>query len=359
MKVIFAGSFNESEIMAGPEKVSKRIFEEYSKIDKTLFICYYQDGKKYGYFTKLFGCRKITTVNDSDVLMLGIIRMLYVILKLKPKIIHIPDYNRFVVFLYLLKLFSGIKIFYTLNGIVRHENKYFIKESRYSVIKNKFAEKIIIYKSDRIFYLSEFSRNMLYKYYSPDILKLSKVINGLDNCFLDFAKTQKTEKDNNSIVFIGNIDREDKGFRFLYEVLSKFEINTRLFIIDSLSKKDRYKSLTNLSITVTNKMTPVEMVEYFKDKRIIVSASKYDQFPISIIEAISCGLYPVLTKQTGLSEMIGEYVSVSTFDYGDENSLKSILADVLDGNLVFKVKTDLDRLSWKNIFEKYYLKFYL
>jgi glycosyltransferase involved in cell wall biosynthesis len=359
MKVIFAGSFNESGIMAGPEKVSKRIFEEYSKIDKTLFVCYFQDGKKYSYIKKLFGCKKITSVNGSQVIMFGIIRMLFEILKLKPKFIHIPCFDRFTVFLYLLRLISKVKIFYTLNGIVRHENKYFIKESQFTVLKNRIVEKIIIYASDRIFYLSEFSKKMLFMYYSPDVSRLSKATNGLDDCFLDFAKKHHTKKDDNTIVFIGNIDREDKGFRFLFEALSKFEFKTKLFIIDSADKSDRFKSLPNLNISVTDKMIPSEMVEYFMDKRIIVSASKYDQFPISILEAISCGLYPILTRQTGLSEIMGDYLSISTFDYGDEKSFLDILTKLFNGNLTYQLKTDLEQLSWKNIFEKYYLSFYL
>ena len=55
MKVIFIGTYNESEILSGPEKVCKRVFEEYSKIDDTIFIQYFQDGRKYSYFKKLFG----------------------------------------------------------------------------------------------------------------------------------------------------------------------------------------------------------------------------------------------------------------------------------------------------------------
>jgi len=356
MKVIFAGSYNTGEIFSGPEKVSKRIFEEYSKIDKTLFICYFQDGNKYGYIKKLFGSKKITSVNGSDVLMLGIIRMLYEILKLKPKFIHIPCFDRFTVFLYVLRLFSKVKIYYILNGIVRHENKYFIKESQLTVLKNIIVEKIIVYASDRIFYLSEFSKKILFMYYSPDVSRLTKAINGLDECFLGFAKPTKI--DYKSIVFIGNIDREEKGFRFLLEALSKFEIKTKLYIIDSAEKRVRFKLLPNLKISVTDKMKPVEMVEYLKDKQIIVSPSKYDQFPISILEASSCGLYPILTNQTGLSEIMGEYISTSTFDYGDEKSFLDILTEFFNGSLTYQLKTDLEQLSWKNIFEKYYLGYY-
>jgi glycosyltransferase involved in cell wall biosynthesis len=359
MKVIFAGTYNTGEIFSGPEKVSKRIFEEYSKIDKTLFICYFQDGNKYSYIKKLFGSKKITTVNGSDVIMFGIIRMLYEILKLKPKYIHIPCFDRFTAFLYISKLFSRIKIYYTLNGIVVHENKHFIKESPFTVFKNKIAERIIIYKSDRIFYLSEFSKKILLHYYSPDITRLYKAINGLDECFLNVAKNQFVEKEVKSIVFIGNIDREEKGFSFLLDALTKSDFKSKLYIVDLVDKTNRYKSLPNLDIYITDKMTPIQLAEYLKNKRIIVSASKYDQFPISILEAISCGLYPVLTNQTGLSEMIGDYVSVSTFNYGDDKLFLDIIADVFRGRLTYHVKTDLEQLSWKNIFEKYYLCHYV
>ena len=185
IKVVFAGTYNESEILTGPEKVCKRIFTEYTKTRQTLFIDYFRDGSKYGLFKKIFGYEKVTDVNKSQVHRLGIFRMLIRLFKLNPEIIHILSFERYTAFIFILKLFTRCKIYYTANGIIRHENKYYNKESVFSMVKNIIAESVIMYFSDIVFYLSDRSKNLILQYYRIDKLKLKTARNGLDDYFLN------------------------------------------------------------------------------------------------------------------------------------------------------------------------------
>ncbi len=358
INVIFIGTYNKSEILSGPEKVCKRIFEEYSDTDKTLFVHYFQDGNKYSYFKKLFGYEKTSEVNGSEVLMLGILRMLCQVIKLNPRNIHILCFNRFAVFLYLLKIFSRVKIYYTLNGIIRHENRYYNIESKLTIFKNIVVENIMIYFSDKIFYLSEVSKSILSLYYSPDSTKLSKAINGLDKCFLEQGNSDLYVKEDKTIVFIGNIDQKEKGFDFLIYTLLSSSYKTKLFIIDSSDKMQRFKTYPNLEIIVVNKMPPHEMIEFLKNKSIIAATSKYDTFNISVLEAISCGLYPILTKQTGISEIMGDNIPSSIIDYGDKNSLTSVFENLKTNKRQYNIFTMLNEFSWHIILEKYYIPHY-
>lgn len=358
MKVVYIGDFNTGEIMSGPEKVSKRIFEEYSKTDKTLFIHYFQNGKKYNYYKKLFGYEKTADVNGSEVLKLGIFVMLYKVYKLNPIVIHILCFERFVIFLYLLKIFSNVKIYYNLNGIIRHENKYYNKESLVTLIKNIAVENIIVYLSDRMFYLSELSKSILSKYYSYEDSKLSKVKNGLDSCFLEHTNIDSSYKEPDTIVFIGDRERIEKGFSFLMKSLSLIDTSVKLYIIDSNLNNMNIPELRNVQIFITEKLSPVNLIEYLSNKNIVISTSEYDPFNISVLEAISCGLYPVLTKQTGLSEFIGEYVDVSLVDYGDEIKFSQILSGLFKTQISDVRFSNLEEFSWKSVFEKYYRRFY-
>lgn len=358
MRVIYIGTYNTSEILSGPEKVSKRIFEEYSREDRTLFVHYFQDGKKFGYIKKLFGYEKTADVNGSEVLRLGIFRMLYNVFRLKPDVIHILCYNRFVLFLYLLKIFLRVKVFYTLNGIIRHENKYFNKEPVFNILKNQITEYVIVYFSDRIFYLSEFSKSILYLYYSPDSTKLSKTINGLDDCFLEEENYGNSLKEFNSVVFIGNVNQKEKGFDFLCSALKICNIKIKLYVIDSVDRKNRVKECPNVEINIVDKMSPVNLLEFLKDKRIIVTPSENDTFSISTLEAISCGLYPVLTGQTGLSEIIDKYTNVSVVNYGDGKKLADVLSILISSDISYDVSTDLNEFRWSNVLQNYYLSYY-
>ncbi|MFA7360224.1 MAG: glycosyltransferase [Candidatus Kapaibacterium sp.] len=356
MKVIFIGTYNESEILSGPEKVCKRVFEEYSKIDDTIFIQYFQDGRKYSYFKKLFGYEKTTEVNGCQVLKIGIVGTLFQIIKINPQIIHILSFDRFIVFIYLLKVFFRFKIYYMMNGIIKHENKYFNKEPVFTVIKNIIVENIVIYASDKIFYLSEFSKNILLRYYSPNKSKFSKTVNGLDSCFLNYP-IKYSDKDPLTVVFIGNIDQQEKGFEFLINSLSSFPYKIKLFLIDSLKKVNKIRKYSNIDISIFDKMSPSEMCIFLSDKNIVVSPSSYDTFNISVLEAISCGLYPILTKQTGNSELLSDFVEFSSVDFGDKQKLSNEISKnlTINNNRIYK---SLMELSWENIFQKYYLPHY-
>jgi len=358
MKVIYIGTYNKGEILSGPEKVSKRIFEEYSKTDNTVFIHYFHEGDKYGYFKKLFGYEKTDEVNGSEVIRLGIFSMLYRLIKSKPDIIHILCFNRFVLFVFLLKIFMRVKIFYTLNGIIRHENKYYNKEPEFTVLKNRITENVIIYFSDRIFYLSEFSKSILCRYYTPDNRKLSKAKNGLDDCFLEQGIGKYPVKEYNSIVFIGNVDQKEKGFYFLYNALIKSNYNIKLYIIDTPDKINRFKEYSNIEVNIVGKMTPPNMIEFLRDKRMLVSPSEYDTYSISSLEAISCGLRTVLTSQTGLSEMIRNIPNVSVINYGDETKLIDEISVLSESKIPENELPDLNEFRWSNVMKDVYLSYY-
>jgi glycosyltransferase involved in cell wall biosynthesis len=358
MKAVYVGSYSKSDIMTGPEKVSRRVFEEYSKTEDTLFIHYFQDGRKYSYYKKLFGYEETDCVNGSKVLKLGIFRMLYKLFKLRPELIHVLCYNRFVVFLFLLKIFTRVKLYYTMNGIIRHENKYYNKESVFTVLKNIAVENVLIHCSDRIFYLSEFSKNILKIYYNPDNGKLIKAINGLDAYFVNQEFPALSERELNSVVFIGNIDQKEKGFDFLLQSLLICDMNIKLYIIDSVKKINQFKNYPNIEISVVDKMFPEQMVTFLKNKSIIVAPGEYDTFNISVLEAASCGLLPLLTNQTGVSEIICDYFPALLFDFNDKLSLKNAVQNRISESSHYCEYKDPGQLSWNNVVKNYYVSQY-
>lgn len=358
ISVVFIGTYRESEILSGPEKVCKRIFEEYTKIQETMFIGYFQDGRKYNYLKKLFGYEEVASVNGSKVLILGVISMLYSLIKSQPSVIHILCFNRFVIFLYLLKMFYKVNILYTLNGIIKHENKYYNKEPYFSVLKNIIVENVIIYFSDRIFYLSEFSKYILNKYYSPNKCKMSKSLNGLDDCFIMQNNAGFLEKEPGSLLFIGNIDQIEKGFDKLFAALENSGLKYKLYIIDSYEKIKRFNTINNVDVFITNKMTPKEMVRFMNNIQTLIVPSEYDTFNISALEAASCGLFPILTIQTGSSEIIENYYDCILYDSEDNDSLKLILGNVIPKHKQKLSKNSLLKLSWQNVLLEYYIPYY-
>jgi glycosyltransferase involved in cell wall biosynthesis len=245
-----------------------------------------------------------------------------------------------------------------MNGIIRHENKYYNKESVFTVLKNIFVENVLIYFSEKIFYLSDFSKTVLNLYYNPDNGKLIKTLNGLDDCFIKQELPALSEKEPNSVVFIGNIDQKEKGFDFLLGSLLMCGLKIKLYIIDSFEKVSRFPEYPNVEICIVDKMPPKQIVKFMKNKSIIAAPGEYDTFNISVLEAASCGLYPVLTPRTGVSEIIGDYFPASNFSYNDKVSLMKVLKRLICEPSQFYIYKDLNMLSWKNVVKNYYISHY-
>lgn len=357
MRVIYIGSYNESEILSGPEKVCKRIFSEYAENNESLFIEYFQDGKKHGILKKIFGHVLIGSINESKVLKLGIIKMLLVIFKCKPKYIHILSFNRFAALIFLLKFIYPVNIFYNVNGIIVHEDKLSNNKKFLDKYKNMLVENVLIYLSDKLFILSDMSKSILNKYYNTKGLSFTKIVNGLDACFLN-ENLRATNRITGSVVFVGDINLPYKGFDFLIKALEKITFRVNLFIVDSMNTKSRHELPYSVKVCFLKKMSTNELADFLKDKLIIISPSMYDAFNLTVLEAVACGLIPVLTYETGISEYFTDYYRHNIVKYGDINHLCTILENQLNSpNYNFNL--DFNSITWKEVLSHYYIKHYV
>jgi glycosyltransferase involved in cell wall biosynthesis len=358
IEVIFLGKYEVNEILPGPEKVAKRIYENYTKHHKSLFIEYFFDGKKYGVFKKLFGKEIVENVNGSDVYRMGIIPLFVTILKLKPKIIHILTFERFALISFLCKMFFNVKIVFNMHGLIIHENKYFRKINPFYNFKDKIAEEIFVKYSDLLLILSNNFQTLLSFYYISNKRKIKYIRNGVDReYYLGSAKKVFNKNNIIKIVFIADIKRKEKGVSFLKESLEMIENKMELYIID---KKDNIISLENdlVKVFYFDKMSSDELANFLADKDVFISTSYYEPFSISSVECMSAGVIPVLTKETGASELIRDGVNGYVYDFGDTKKLKEIILklssdDVLKNRISKEaVKIYVD-LKWERITEDY------
>src|SRR5258706_3602365 len=128
--VVYTGRYCESEILSGPEKAAKRIFEIHSKSYKTAFVQYFFDGNKYNIIKKLFG-KEITVLNQNSVLYTaGLFRFIPLLFKLRPDIVHIINFERFAVLTFYVRILRRFKVIYNEHGVIAYENSE-IKKSGY------------------------------------------------------------------------------------------------------------------------------------------------------------------------------------------------------------------------------------
>lgn len=355
MKTIFIGRYNQTEFLTGPEKVAKRIFSEYTKKDKSVFIEYFFDGKKYGIFKKLFGSEIIADIENGTVLRLGLVSVLLFLLKHKPDFVHIITYERFAVTAYIYRIFFSTRIFYNVHGIIIHENLNFRKTGRLYFLKDKLCEYIIFKFTDKLLFLSEESVRIADLYYSFDKIKVKIFPNGSDEIFYLKSNDRKFQSHEKlKIVFNGDTGRKEKGFDFLVNALNHCKFPFELYCQDN-TNADFPEYFYKIPFMDTE-----SYAGFLSDKDIAVSSGMYEPFSISAAESMTAGLVTAVTRQTGIERFIISGANGFVFDYGNTDELVRIL------NYLYSNRNNLEMLSrksseiykllnWEKVFETYQL----
>jgi glycosyltransferase involved in cell wall biosynthesis len=358
-EIIFLGRYNTGEILTGPEKVAKRIFNEFTKEKKSVFIEYFFDGREYNRYKKLFGFEKVCNVNGSEVFRLGIIRLLIFIITARPKVIHIITNERFPSVVFFLKRVLNFKVIYNVHSIFLYEYENLLWKISASLLrKERKVEKIFIQKSDLLLFLDKKSLKIAKYYYKVRDNKIAFIKNGVDKVFFEIGRIKKINSTGKlKIIFGGNTKRGQKGFEFLINSIRKSEHKFELFIIGDPKDSIGYSS-SRIEIKIVDKMDTASFAKFLSDKDVIITSSFYDSFSIVSAEAMAAGLACILTKETGLSELLHNGIDGIIIDYGNEKSLNDSLEKLINDramleNLSINGRTFSESLKWTNIFGDY------
>ena len=351
MKVVFLGRYNPSEFLSGPEKVARRIFSMHALENETEFITYFFNGNQHGLWKKLFGHETMAMENKSRIVRCGIVSVIFRLMTQRPEVIHIINYERFAKAALIFKKFSKARIIYTVHGIAAYENSNF-KSVTAKYMENDLKTEASLFKySDKIVFLSEQSLQIAESIYDIDRSKCVILPNGVDEVFYC-----KSPKDFDSVtlelVFIGNIERKEKGFEILKNALSYLEIDYRLHVINSGRKGTEGRIFFHAS------MDAKELATFLADKHIFISSGSYEPFSLSAVEAMASGLVVIVSKDTGMSRYIKNGMNGFVYDTADNQQIPEIISQLQsDRSLLKSVSTEAKKiyftLSWSKVHELY------
>jgi glycosyltransferase involved in cell wall biosynthesis len=354
--VVFMGRFSRRDILSGPEKTAKRIFEEHTKFYNSCFMQYFFDGSQYTTAKKLFGREKEHEINGSNVLTLGFFAAVKTLVKFKPAIIHIITYERFAIAALTYKLFFGAKIIYNVHGIIAYEN-YELKKIPFSVkLKDKICEKLFLKYSDKLIFYSEASIDITEKYFVIDETKAVILANGIDTVFHKQKDTVK-EKTRGvlKIVLLNTNELHKSSIELLNKCLGSIKIPAELYIIGEAGSVN---ATDNVKIIKKDILNAFELAEFYNDIDVFLSLNKYETFSISTVEAMAAGLVPIVTEETGMSRYIINGENGFTVKFGDSNKIAEILnhigsdRDMLE-EIPSKASKIYELLSWQNVYDTY------
>lgn len=322
VKILFAGRYSEEKILSGPERTSKDIFDEYASNHSAVFLQYFFDGRKFSLFKKLFG-KQTTEYGIGKVFTLGIFRIIPFLVSYRPEIIHLLNYERFAVILYLYSLVFKTAVIYSSHGIIKFENTAIKKQRGRKIYKDNFCERIFIRYSDKIIFPSEEAKNTAGKYYKLPEEKTVIIPNIAGGLFYDIAKINSESLPIKAVIYYKN-SLNKSGYEMLLGTLNLLKSGTEIYLLTNELTDFQHGKFLNLYVQVM--MPQDKLAEFYADKNVFLSLNSYDTFSISTAEAMASGLIPIVTNETGISAYINNGVNGFKIAYGDT----SILGEILD-----------------------------
>lgn len=140
-------------------------------------------------------------------------------------------------------------------------------------------------------------------------------------------------KDEKIILYLGRINKI-KGIDLLLDAFSLMRKENKILIIigpdegflDELKNKSRNLGIER-HILFIDPLFGKEKLEAYVDANIYVLPSRYEMFPLTVIESWACGTPVIVTEKCAISSFIGESGKVSKFN---KNSLKDAIVEMLN-----------------------------
>ena len=225
--------------------------------------------------------------------------------------------------------------------------------------------------ADRIFAVSKNTRNIIHKKYHIPLKRIEVTYNSLDNSYEKNPYIFNSEPyqyfidlKNRGYTIVSTVGRFtiQKGLQYLMRSAKKaLKKNPKLmfiFVGDGEERDELIKLATKLDISenviFTGFIRGKKLKDVYSLSDIFVMSSVSEPFGLTALEAACQDTALILTKQSGVSEVL---FSCLKYDYWDENKLTNeILAiagsEALQKALKKNSKQEYQKIKWQNIAKK-------
>ncbi len=192
-------------------------------------------------------------------------------------------------------------------------------------------QRFVIKRLDKVITSSNEGSAELGRAFGLDKEKISVVYNGMD---VESFKNPGVEREENSILFVGNTDDNKKGIIFLLEALALLPKEISLTIVDEGPpvKQNTFLMAQKLGIenriNFTGRVDQKELVGLYSKKAILVMSSLYEGFGLPAAEAMACETPVVVTRAGALSEVVDDSCGILVRP-GDPTELRDAIMKML------------------------------
>lgn len=245
----------------------------------------------------------------------------------KPDIVHLHSTFAGIIgrtILIIMKPLRNPKVVYCPHGFSFLMEGSTLKKSIFSKM-----ETILSYATDKIICVSQYEKNAALNAGVPDN-KISVIHNGTPaftaECKTEVSPypTQNTPTIN--YLFAGRLDKA-KGFDILIAAMQKVTNNSIRLTVAGISESEVPEHAKLNNITYLGWMNSKDLISYFAHADALVLPSRWEGFPMVVLEAMSLGVPVIASNCTSLSEAVKHNVTGILFRVSDSDGLSDIISN--------------------------------
>jgi len=221
-------------------------------------------------------------------------------------------------------------------------------------------EKIGLNSADKIIAISQYSKNILIEKFKINPDKIVIVHNAINKPF-DMKNDEKDDNKEKIVLFLARLSVQ-KGADYLLKAAQKVltvKKNVKFVIV---GKGPMLKTLIDLAFTLgindnvifTGALSHEQVDNAYKQADLFVMPSVSEPFGLTCLEAIKNGTPVIISKQSGVSEVINNCLKV---DYWDTDMMASKIISILNHESLRNTLTEnglneLKELTWEKQADK-------
>ena len=310
------------------------ILNNYKKTNIILLVNPYFD---YSKILRNFNSNnfKIITINSPIYSIREQFEIYFKLIKYKIVLFWAPHYN--------------IPILLNANLLVTiHDIWHIVDKSPVRFLRNVYARVLfffIKFKKANIITVSNFTMNEIIAYTNINS-NITVVKNGIDK----FWKSNKSYKNSNNIIYVGNI-KKHKNVSLLIDSFKNIDNSSfKLLLIGSSNNYLKKINFNNDNIKFIDEVDREKLVEYYNNARLLVLPSKYEGFGFTPLESMACDCPALVSDFSAIREICKDGAYYFNLDKKDDLKNKIIYLlnnDQVCDNLIKKGREIVKQYDWK------------
>ena len=197
-----------------------------------------------------------------------------------------------------------------------------------------FMQRLVVQRVDRVVAVSETSARSVARAFGLQEEQVAVVWNGVDTSL--FRPLPDANREPGRILFVGDSEDENKGFRYLLLALSRLASSMpfQLTVVQRAWSNQTPSWARDLGleerVTFLDSLSLEELVDQYNQAQLLVSPSLYEGFGLPAAEALACGTPVVATTAGALGEIVEDGVSGLLASPGEVAPLAEAIRALLD-----------------------------